>query len=93
MRADLDRIAAMWSAQLAASGGPFLFGAFGLADAFYAPVCSRLRTYGVALPGPAAGYAARVLALPSMQQWEREARAEADFLDFDEPYRRSRGTT
>src|SRR5438876_12308414 len=42
--ADLRRIDAMWSEQLAASGGPFLFGAFGAVDAFYAPVCSRITT-------------------------------------------------
>ena len=90
VRADVERIEAMWCAQLAASTGPFLFGAFGLADAFFAPVCSRFRTYGVALAEPAAGYMARVLALPAMRQWEREARAEADFLDFDEPHRRQR---
>ena len=90
VRADVERIEAMWCAQLAASPGPFLFGAFGLADAFYAPVCSRFRTYGVALAEPAAGYMARLLALPAMQQWERDARAEADFLDFDEPYRQRR---
>ena len=90
VRADVERIAALWSGQLAASGGPFLFGAFGLADAYFAPVCTRLRTYGVAVPEPAAAYAARVLAVPSMLAWERDARAEADFLDFDEPYRTRR---
>lgn len=90
VRADIARIQEMWLAQLAASGGPFLFGSFGLADASYAPVCSRLRTYGIELPGQVGEYAARVLALPSMLEWEREARAEADFLDFAEPYRGSR---
>ena len=90
VRADIARIDGMWREQLAASGGPFLFGTFGLADASYAPVCSRLRTYGIELPGLAGDYAARVLALPSMLEWHREARAEADFLDFDEPYRRGR---
>jgi len=90
VRADVDRMTAVWTQQLAASNGPFLFGSFGLADAYFAPVCTRFRTYGVALPEPAAAYVARVLALPAMQDWEREARAEGDFLDFDEPYRQSR---
>ena len=90
VRADVERIDSMWRDQLAASGGPFLFGGFGLADATYAPVCSRLRTYGIVLRGVAGDYAARMLALPSMLEWERAARAEADFLDFDEPYRRRR---
>src|SRR5690348_2487374 len=40
--ADLRRIDAMWSGQLDASGGPFLFGEFGIVDAYYAPVCSRV---------------------------------------------------
>ena len=93
VRADVERIDALWTDALAASGGPFLFGAFGLADAYFAPVCTRLRTYGVALAGPAAAdYARRVLALPSMRAWEEEACAEADFLDFDEPYRSRRDT-
>ena len=92
VRADVERITAMWSGQLAVSGGPFLFGGFGLVDAYFAPVCTRLRTYGVTLPEPAAAaYGERMLALPAMRDWEREARAEADFLDFDEPYRSSRG--
>jgi glutathione S-transferase len=45
--ADLRRIDAMWSEALAESGGPFLFGAFSIADAFYAPVCARIRTYAL----------------------------------------------
>jgi len=90
VRADVARIVAIWREQLDASGGPFLFGAFSLADAFFAPVASRFATYAVPLPDDAAAYAARVRALPAMQDWEREAREEADFLDFDEPYRNSR---
>ena len=46
---DLRRIDAMWSEQLAASGGPFLFGEFGIVDAYYAPVCSRVRSYACLL--------------------------------------------
>jgi glutathione S-transferase len=49
LRADVARIEAMWAQALAASGGPFLFGAFSAADAFYAPVCMRLRTYALPL--------------------------------------------
>jgi glutathione S-transferase len=85
--ADLRRIDAMWSEQLASSGGPFLFGGFGIADAFYAPVCSRVLTY--ALPvGPAAkAYVERIHALPAMQEWCAAARDEHDFIVEDEPYR------
>jgi glutathione S-transferase len=86
---DIARIAQMWSGQLDASGGPFLFGAFGIVDAYFAPVCTRFRTYGLALPDAPAAYARRVLGLPAMQQWDRDARAEKDFLAFDEPYRQA----
>ena len=58
------------------AGGPFLFGAFSVADALFAPVCFRFRTYGVALPGAAAAYRDVMLALPAMQQWADDARAE-----------------
>ncbi len=86
---DVERIVDMWSGQLAASGGPFLFGAFGIADAYFAPVCTRFRTYGLRLPEAPAAYARRVLELPAMQQWNRDACAERDFLPFDEPHRQA----
>lgn len=90
VRADLARIDAMWTQQLAASGGPFLFGPFGIVDAYYAPVVSRARTYGLPLSGPAQGYAERVWAAPGVAAWVRDALEEKDFLDFEEPYRKSR---
>jgi glutathione S-transferase len=85
---DLARIDALWSQQLAAHGGPFLFGEFSIADAFYAPVCSRTRTYALPLGATAQAYAERILALPAMQAWTAAALAEHDFIEFDEPYRR-----
>jgi glutathione S-transferase len=88
--ADLARIDAMWAAQLAVSGGPFLFGAFCIVDAYYAPVVARVRTYGLPLSGPAAAYADRVWDSPGVAAWVRDALAERDFLDFEEPYRRQR---
>lgn len=86
--ADLRRIDDMWTGQLAESGGPFLFGEFGTADAFYAPVCSRIRTYALPVGPAAAGYVDRVLATPPMRQWVEAALAEKDFIEEDEPYRR-----
>ena len=71
-------------------GGPFLFGAFSIADAFFAPVVSRFVTYGIAAAGPVRDYMDAVLALPAMQEWMREARAEATFVEADEPYRKHR---
>jgi len=85
---DLARIERMWETELGEHGGPFLFGEFGIVDAFYAPVCTRLRTYALPVSPAAQAYADRVLALPAMQRWIAEALAEHDFVDFDEPYRR-----
>ena len=90
VRADMVRIDAMWSQQLAASGGPFLFGRFGIVDAYYAPVVARMRTYGLPLSADAQAYADRVWAAPGVAAWVRDALAEKDYLDFEEPYRKSR---
>jgi glutathione S-transferase len=90
VRDDLARIDAMWSQQLTASGGPFLFGAFGIADAYYAPVVARIRTYGLPLSDAARAYSERVWTSPGVAAWVADALAEKDFLDFEEPYRQSR---
>ncbi len=84
---DLARIDTMWREQLDASGGPFLFGAFGIADAYFAPVCSRVQTYGLPLCDGSAAYQRRILALPAFARWRAEALAENDFIVDDEPYR------
>jgi glutathione S-transferase len=90
VRADLARLAALWLDALAASGGPFLFGDFCIADAFFAPVASRLRTYALPVAGDAEAYAGRVLASPGVAAWIADALAERDFLAFEEPYRSAR---
>jgi glutathione S-transferase len=89
VRQDVERIDRMWGEQLATSGGPMLFGEFSAVDAFYAPVCSRLTTYGLSVSHAAHAYVKRVGSLASVQAWSNAARVEHDFLDFDEPYRRS----
>jgi glutathione S-transferase len=74
---DVARIDALWSEGLGRFDGPFLAGAsFTAVDAFFAPVVFRVQSYALALSDPAAGYVARMLALPSMQQWYAEALAE-----------------
>lgn len=90
VRDDLDRLVARWSDALAESGGPFLFGAFGVADAYFAPVVGRLRTYALPLPDAIATYVERVFQSPGVAAWMAGALAEHDFLDFEEPYRTSR---
>jgi glutathione S-transferase len=90
VRADLQRVDALWSEALQASGGPFLFGAFGIADAYFAPVCGRIRTYGLPVSAAAAAYIERVFANPGVAAWVRDALAEREFLQFEEPYRKSR---
>ncbi len=91
VRADLARIEAAWAGALQAHGGPFLFGAFGAADAMYAPVCMRLLTYGLPLSDTSRAYVQRVRATPAVAAWVADALAEQDFLDFEEPYRTQRG--
>jgi glutathione S-transferase len=90
VRADLQRIVTMWTALLQEHGGPMLFGQFSVADAYFAPVCMRLRTYALPVPQAVADYISRVCALPSVQDWITDALAEKDFLDFEEPYRLQR---
>ncbi|HMO48809.1 MAG TPA: glutathione S-transferase family protein [Rubrivivax sp.] len=91
VRGDLQRIDRMWSEQLAASGGPMLFGRFSAVDAFYAPVCSRIDTHALPLSDAAAAYVQRVLALPGMRAWTEAALAEHDFIAEDDPYRPAPG--
>ena len=90
LRQDVARIESMWADALADSGGPFLFGAFSAADAFYAPVCTRLVTYALPVSEPTRAYVRRVLAAPGVAAWIADARAEADFVAEDEPYRSAR---
>ena len=88
VRADVARLCGMWGELLAAQPpGSLLFGDFSIADAYYAPVCMRLRTYGLPLPADIAAYVERVAALPGVRAWIDAALAEHDFLDFEEPYR------
>ena len=90
VRADVYRLEAMWTELLNQYGGPFLFGEFTVADAYFAPVCMRLLSYVLPVSPTVAAYVQRVQELPGVQDWITDAREEADFIDFDEPYRLSR---
>ena len=75
---DIARITSLWNECRSrfGQGGPFLFGAFSIADAFYAPVVTRFVTYGVELDAVSAAYRDAVLALPALKTWTEAARGE-----------------
>jgi glutathione S-transferase len=87
---DLARIESMWADALTASGGPFLFGAFCAADAFYAPVGQRILGYGLPVSATTAAYVERVAQAPGVAAWIADALLEKDFIAEDEPYRQHR---
>ena len=90
VRANVARISAMWTELLAEHGGPMLLGDFSIADAYYAPVCMRLRTFDLPVSQVVQDYVARVAALPGVQAWIDGALAEHSFVPHDEPYRAGR---
>ncbi len=91
VRADMARLGGLWSELLAAQpAGALLFGEFSIADAYFAPVCMRIKTYELPLPADLVAYVDRVCALPGVKAWIDEALDEHDFIDFDEPYRLGR---
>src|ERR1700712_3010745 len=86
-QADIDRVCTIWRECLTKSGGPFLFGERGMADAMYAPVVTRFMTYDVKLDPELAAYSARIMALPEMQEWIEAAKAEpADIEGLEVEY-------
>jgi glutathione S-transferase len=90
VRADVQRIISMWTELLNEHQGPMLFGEFSIADAYFAPVCMRLKSYALPVPGHISEYVERVCALPGVQAWIADALAEKDFVAVDEPYRSQR---
>ena len=86
---DIARVVASWTdcRDRFGHGGPFLFGAFSAADAYYAPVVRRFLGFDVAVPQVVARYMAAVDALPAMRAWMTAALAEHDYVAMDEPYR------
>lgn len=79
--ADIERIVAIWRECLDAYGGPYLCGALSMADAMYAPVVSRFRTYDVALDRQTQAYADRIWALPAMVAWREAAMGEVEEIE------------
>jgi glutathione S-transferase len=84
---EIERVQRSWgqAREKHGAGGPFLFGAFTIADAMYAPVVLRFRTYAVQLNPVCREYADAILALPAMQQWLADAEAETEVIAAFEP--------
>ena len=74
--ADAKRVQAIWAECLDRSGGPFLFGGFSIADAMFAPVVTRFRTYGVELDRACSAYSEAVFGLAAMREWIADAERE-----------------
>ncbi len=91
VRADVARVETIFSELLAQHGGPYLFGSqFTIADAYYAPVCMRFKTYALSQRQDVNDYLERLRAAPGVAQWIAAAVVEDDFRDFEEPYRLQR---
>lgn len=90
VRADVARVVAMWDELLTQHSGPMLFGEFSIADAYYAPVATRLKTYALPVPASITAYISRLCATPGVRAWIEDALAENDFRDFQEPYQLAR---
>ena len=80
---DIARILEIWRASLESSGGPFLLGAFSLADCMFFPVATRFRTYNVSLPQDAQAYSTSLFALPAVKELQELAQATAPIPEYD----------
>lgn len=91
VRADVARIEKIFADLLAQHSGPYLFGPqFTIADAYFAPVCMRFKTYALSQRADVNAYIDSVRAAPGVAKWIAAALAENDFRDFEEPYRLKR---
>lgn len=90
-RTDIDRVFEIWGEKLEASGGPFLFGRFTVADAMYFPVLTRFRTYGVELPNDLRAYAEALETQPAVQALVAVAATAPRIPVYDDYLRRFGG--
>ena len=84
LTADIDRIFEIWSDCQSKYGDGWLFGDFSIADATFAPVVMRFRTYGINLPQSASGFPARLLQSDAMQEWLVAAESETEVIEHEE---------
>jgi len=80
-QADIDRVCTIWRDCLAESGGPFLFGTRTIADAMYAPVVTRFKTYDVKLEPRLKTYADLIMNMPEMIEWVAAALEEPSEIE------------
>ena len=80
LRSEVERVQEIFTTCLAKSGGPYLFGDFSIADAIYAPVVMRFRSYGVRLNATCDTYRETVLHNPAVARWISDALAEAETI-------------
>jgi glutathione S-transferase len=80
-KADIERVFEIWRMCIEESGGPYLFGELSLADAMYAPVCTRFTTYDVEMDATSKAYCKKILAWPALVQWAKDAKDEPDEVD------------
>jgi glutathione S-transferase len=85
--ADATAVQTLWENELSTHGGPFLFGAWSAADAYFAPVVMRFTTYAVPVSATVHAYMDAVMAHPAVVQWVTRAKAERIYVEKDEPYR------
>lgn len=78
---DIERVVTIWRDCIERYGGPYLFGELGMADAMYAPVCTRFLTYDVKLDPVSAAYCRSIMAWPAMAQWVAESKSEPAELE------------
>ncbi len=78
---DIARVQEIWRDCLETSGGPYLFGKFSMADAMYAPVATRFRTYHVPIDAQCEAYCESIYAWPAMQEWVEAALLETESFE------------
>ena len=88
VRSDVERLTSQWRRTRTQFGqdGPFLFGAYSAADAYFTPVASRFVTYEVQLEADARAYQQALLYTPDMKAWTDAALQETEFVPADAPY-------
>ena len=74
--AEVSKLSAAWGQALHKSGGPFLFGEWSIADAFYLPIASRFSSYAISLPAELQDYCDALLATPEFAEWKAIADEE-----------------